>query len=811
MTKLKSLLLIVLIIAGTVTAQDRVVYPGQETVSFASGQPIWPQGREHEKNLTVRFRVVFDKPVGETTFLRMTGSTLYRIYLNREFLGHGPARAGHGYYRVDQWLLPADRLEEQNLITIDVAGYNVNSYYVLDQPSFLQAEIISEGKVIASTAGEGIRFEARILNERVQKVQRYSFQRPFIEYYRMGKDCSQCHYNPEDPFEKVNCAVLPARKLISRGITYPRFNRIGPLAHVASGTIEQGVKVDRFWKDRSLVNIGPKLKGYKESELDVIPSIELQKVRTSSINPVDKDYSSESSFELKTDTFRIIDLGTNLTGFVGYRINCKEKTKVYISFDEILSKSDVDFKRLGCVNAIGYELEPGNYPLETFEPYTMRYLKIAVLQGACTVRDVYLREIVNDETGEATFACSDDKLNRIFEAARQTFKQNSLDIFMDCPSRERAGWLCDSFFTARVAYDLTGNTSIERNFIENFLLPETFEHLPAGMLPMCYPADHNDEVFIPNWAMWFVVQLEEYATRSGDADLVKALEPKVMALIEYFKPFKNADGLLEKLESWVFVEWSKANSLVQDVSYPSNMLYAKMLTAADSMYDKPGLREEAQQIKKVILQQSYDGEFFVDNAMRKDGKLTVTNNHTEICQYAAFYFDIATPDTHPALWRKLHTDFGPQRPRTKAFPQVHPANAFIGNYLRLELLSRYGLAGQLTEEIGGYFLYMADKTGTLWENISTAASCNHGFASHAAHCLYRDTLGIYEFDRIGKAVTLRFTESDLGWCRGALPTPDGPVSLSWRTEDNTITYNLDVPAGYTVTIRNTSGKKLKRN
>ena len=30
------------------------------------------------------------------------------------------------------------------------------------------------------------------------------------------------------------------------------------------------------------------------------------------------------------------------------------------------------------------------------------------------------------------------------------------------------------------------------------------------MLPMCYPADHYDGNFIPNWAMWFVLELEEY-------------------------------------------------------------------------------------------------------------------------------------------------------------------------------------------------------------------------------------------------------------------------------------------------------------
>ena len=42
---------------------------------------------------------------------------------------------------------------------------------------------------------------------------------------------------------------------------------------------------------------------------------------------------------------------------------------------------------------------------------------------------------------------------------------------------------------------------MERQFLENFLLPESFEFLDKGMLPMCYPADHNDENYIPNWAI----------------------------------------------------------------------------------------------------------------------------------------------------------------------------------------------------------------------------------------------------------------------------------------------------------------------
>ena len=72
-------------------------------------------------------------------------------------------------------------------MAVEVAGYNVNSFYLLDEPAFLQAEVVCDGAVLASTAGQGAAFEATILKHRVQKVQRYSFQRPFIEYYRLQR------------------------------------------------------------------------------------------------------------------------------------------------------------------------------------------------------------------------------------------------------------------------------------------------------------------------------------------------------------------------------------------------------------------------------------------------------------------------------------------------------------------------------------------------------------------------------------------------------------------------------------------------
>ena len=84
-------------------------------------------------------------------------------------------------------------------------------------------------------------------------------------------------------------------------------------------------------------------------------------------------------------------------------------------------------------------------------------------------------------------------------------------------------------------------------------------------------------------------------------------------------------------------------------------------------------------------------------------------------------------------------EFGPERRTNNLHPEIAFTNAFIGNYLRIELLYRTGLYDEVIANIHKYFLPMAKKTGTLWENESPTGSCNHGFASYVIYWL----AGIY--------------------------------------------------------------------
>jgi alpha-L-rhamnosidase len=755
-------------------------------------------------NLSVGFRAVIKPPRGKPVLVRAAASTLYRFFVNGKFKGCGPARGPHGYYRVDEWDITRDLSAGTNVVAVEVAGYNINSFYILNQPSFLQAEIAAGTEILAATGGREKSFEAKLLTQRVQKVERYSFQRAFSEVYHLRAGVDDWRSDPKHKFRREVCSVSGEKQLIPRRVPYPRFNRRQPELRIMQGSVTTSAPVDKLWKPRFMTDIGPELLGFTESQLTEVPSYELQHVANLSSTHLEEPYSWTAAFPLGTKSFHLFDFGTDLTGFIGARVRVRTPTRLYLTFDEMLVNGDIDFKRLETVNIIAYELGPGDYHLETFEPYTLRFLKLLALEGECEISQIYLREHVNPKVWTAHFDSSDQGLNRLFAAGRETFRQNSVDLFMDCPSRERAGWLCDSYFTSRVEHRLSGASTIEDAFFENFLLPASFAHLPDGMLPMCYPADHYNGQFIPNWALWFVLQLQEYFGRSGNREMLAALRPKIVKLFDYFRPFQNESGLLEKLKSWVFIEWSAANDYTQDVNYPTNMLYAAALEAAGKMYETPAWVKQAAAVRKAIRQQSFDGQFFVDNAVRKGGKLAPTRNRTETCQYYAFYLGTATPNTYGKLWDVLVKDFGPSRMKIQRYADIPASNAFIGNVLRLELLSRYGSCQQLIDESREYLLYMAERTGTLWENIDTRASLDHGFASHIVNVLYRDVLGLHEVDWVRKQVQLRFTDATLETCEGRVPVPEGAVSLRWKKQKGKLAYQLEVPAGYTVAIENKS-------
>lgn len=687
---------------------------------------IWAKGLSHEKNITLTFQ--YRMTPDENTTLELAASNLYRLFVNGELVGYGPARAAHGYSRLDSYSL-APWANRTCVVSAEVHSANVNTYYTVDECPFFACEIRS-GETVLADAGD---FTAYHMTGKVQRVRRFSFQRAFTESYRLTSDPAAFYAGDVTGWNPVETEDVPMNALLARHAGYPRLDTAFADV-IETGTV--GINPDAVpWRDRAYHGVdGVKYKGFRPDELEEDAGEEAGRLT----------FTAGNSAEILTDSYRIYDFGRTLTGFFTLNVTAQTDCCLYILFDEVKTDS-ATFTRINpyrndCCNVIKYALKAGTYRLITFEANAARYAVCAVTGGSAIVDGFGMVKYENPGLAGFTYDCGDAELNKIVQAAADTFAQNAVDVLTDCPSRERAGWLCDSYFSSRSERFFTGDNRVEKSFLENYALAPQSPYLPEGMIPMCYPADHNDGVYIPNWSMWYILELADYLRRTGDRELIEKSRGKVMGLVKFFERFYNGDGLLENLENWVFIEWSRCNDgdFIRGVNYPSNMLWSAALDAVSELYGDRSYGEKAAAMREAIRQQSWNGEFFTDNAVRDENGTLVRTDHTsETCQYYAFYFGIAAAETHPDLLNTMMRDFGPHRDAARVYPNVPQSNAFIGNYLRLELMLRLGMYDEVLADCRGFFSQMAELTGTLWEHARVTCSLNHGFASLAAY--YIDT------------------------------------------------------------------------
>lgn len=770
---------------------------------------IWGKGLQKEKNINLAF-TLSTKTTSKNVEISLIAINAYRLFVNNKLIGYGPARACHGYVRKDNYELSPYINDGNLIVVVEVFGSNVNSYYFADEPPFFGAELSIDGKRQFSTANGD--FSAHLLTDRVVKVQRYDFQRPFSECYIMEKCRSNFYKGDFSLFPVVEIEFVKNNKILERYAPYPLLETIDHVGMVEKGKLSISQDLPK-WEDRSM-HTDNILRGYKKSELDVCASDEVSAFTyQSDKNREISNYSNSSNFDqinysntpfgiLIENSYHVYDFGRTITGFFNIKLNATRNVTFYIIWDEIDWNEDnienkpemnICFYRNACCNIIKYTLKAGEYDLLSFEPTSARYAKIIVTSGEVEIIGFEMVSYENPTIFALDYISDDPKLNAIVIAAQNTLAQNSVDVLTDCPSRERAGWLCDSYFSAKAEKLMSGHNNVERSFVENFVLAPQLKDLPEGMFPMCYPSDHYDGNYIPNWAMWFVVELKDYLKRTGDIKLVEQSKEKIYKLIEYFEKYINNDGLLEDLEGWIFVEWSMSNDpeFIKGVNYPSNMLFYRMLKNAGELYNDEVLILRAEFIKNKILEQSYNGEFFEDNHIHENGHLVSKNHTTETCQYYAFFCDVATKETFPVLYKTLLESFGPFRDEKLVYPEVHKSNAFIGNYLRLEILMRDRLGEQVLSECKEFFYFMAQRTGTLWEHSYPYGSLNHGFASVAANYIIECTTGLADIDFSNKTVTV-ITPVKGFFVNAKVPTPDGFIEISSNNGD----IDFCLPEGY---------------
>ena len=478
---------------------------------FEKATPIWMKNKRESINYQAGFRCDFNAEAEGECTLRITGATLYRIFINGEFVGYGPARAGDGYIRYDEITLNVNK--GLNKLAVEVAGYNCPSFYTMKIASFLCAEIYKNGEVVAYTGRDFKGFGLEKM--RNMYCHRYSYQRAYGEVWNFDNNSDLYNWTLADnlPFEPLSECHVDA-EFICRALPMPKFNIDDSTKAIEEGKIIHGdsekLRLPRYIADISNYSAGFSMSTYSN------PASELY----GEFVPDGKPDEASDEFTVSSGRYVMFEANTDNTGFIMDEIIAEEDSSVYLYFTECYYKNSIIFDSIdGQINIVKYNLKKSDkpYKLESFEAYTYKYIGIAVLKGKVKAKKPKLREYSYPIYENTSFTSDNEDLNGIFKAAVNTFRQNTLDVFMDCPSRERAGWLCDSYFTAHSERMFAGNSRVEKEFLNNFTMAKEFPNMSIGMLPHNYPSTlrANEADYIPQWAMWYFAELFEHVTKRG--------------------------------------------------------------------------------------------------------------------------------------------------------------------------------------------------------------------------------------------------------------------------------------------------------
>lgn len=535
---------------------------------------------------------------------------------------------------------------------------------------------------------------------------------------------------------------------------------------------------------------------------------------------------------------QVVDLGQNITGWIRMRGFGSAGSRVTLTFGEELGPDgdvtqvniEPDIPMLdgrlpaGQVDTVFSDGDHGHWLETRHSTKGFRYVRVAGLDHDLSPDDLRGIVVHTDMRRTGTFECSDDRLNRLHDAAVWSFRGNVVDIPTDCPHRERAGWTGDwqiYFPTASYLYDVAG-------FSTKWLLDVKASQWNNGVVGNLAPGPW-DEVhegtasFANGSAGWgdacVIVPWEQYQAY-GDKRILEQLWPTMVRWIEHVRsvaeearhpsriarsetPLPHEQYLWDTGFQWG--EWLEPMPPGVSIDFPAFVAQDKadvatayyrrstdLMARIATVLGKPEARDLA--VLSERIRAAWCTEFLGD-----DGTVVPA---TQANCVRALAFDLV-----PVVQRGSVAD---QLAELVHAADDHLATGFLSTGMLLPTLADNGYADLaftvLQQRTWPSWLDMIDQGATtMWERWEGWTSDGQPHESHnhfskgaVITFLHRHVAGIRPImDAPGyRRFEIRpLVGGGITSARGRLETPHGVIESSWTIEGDHFAITIVVPVG----------------
>ena len=515
----------------------------------------------------------------------------------------------------------------------------------------------------------------------------------------------------------------------------------------------------------------------------------------------------------------IYDFGVNTAGVVRLTVkNARPGQKIVLQYGEILGENpdggdDTTVRRPDSgLDLRGFHYLPHRYNhrdvyvcrgggTEVWEPtFTIHGFRYCLVLGA-EPDQIGLRAVILHTrlSPRASFSCSDETVNRIWEAAVRSDLTNFCHYPTDCPHREKNYWLGDAMLCAEQLLTLF---SCERN------LTEWLRGFPPAMredgaLPGIVPSNKwSYAVWGPGWDGALVELPYQIWRLRGELGPARENAATIWRSLRFLAEKRDARGLIDFGYGG---EWCQAGRDCIDrpktpAAFTSTVVTMDLCDKAAQLFDALGQADEAAYARRVR-----DG-------LRASARKYLLNLDTlcaaarcQTAQAMALYYGLFEPGEAPAAFGHLLELIDENGGRFDCGVQ--------GLRIIFHVLSRFGRSDLALRMIVGpgfpsYGYWIAHGATTLWELFfpigCVQSSCNHHFTGDVASWFLRALAGIqlnpYGEDPREVRVAPSFVDG-LSFASGAVETVAGAVRVSWRREGGDVILDAVIPEGVRAELR----------
>jgi len=400
-------------------------------------------------------------------------------------------------------------------------------------------------------------------------------------------------------------------------------------------------------------------------------------------------------------------------------------------------------------------------------------------EEALTVYPPAFRESRYPLEATAEIRLFDDAFDPAWKLMWRAVQMCAHETYIDCPYYEQMNYAADTRIQILVTYVVSGDARLARRCIELF----ASSILPSGMTSARYPADLPQ--IIPQFSLFWVAMLHDYAMWQNDPKFVRSLLPRVRFLLDTFFENVGEDGLLDLPDGWNWVDWAwRSRKARTEFSTVNQLQLVYVLRLAAELERWVGREDMAIHYQR-LLEKLWDcavERFWVPSR----GLFAVSEKCDEFGEHEqcfAVLSGMVDEEKRFAIKRGLAQT-----------PNLHRATFYFRHYL-FETYAALGLQSKITEAMPLWRKMVDQGLCTTIEREEQDRSDCHGWSSHPLYHAAVSIAGI-------QPAKFGFGEVLIAPAIGVVPRisvsikrPQGTISVDWGPMETGTRLSISVPKG----------------